>query len=505
MTPRSDLYDLIHAMTAHERRYFRMYARMQQPEGEWNYLRLFDAMLTQDVYDEPALKKQFEGDKLAENFAVEKHYLYMQLLKVLRNFRARKRKDLQVREMLDGVEILATKDMDAAAWRLLKRARKKAEELELTVAVLEAHVLERRLKKRVDKREKQRDAALAALERDGQMLADSLRKDLAVHHLYDRFSLLVGEGYALKRAERRAALAELVAEPELSGPESDMSLQARSLCRQIKGAAAILEQDFEGALRHFGAIRAEWQANAYLIDRYPRRYLRILGNYLTALDVAGRPEDMLPVLDEFKAQKRRFLPRPSVEDRRLLHLEIRYWMRAGKLVAALPVADRMRAFFRAYAEQLQASWKLPTANNLAVVYLLNGRFRDAREWIEYIIQLPPTERRKPIQHTARIFRLIVHYELGNTDLLEYLIRNSGAYLRRHGSMDRFEISVLETMRRLLAAVDDRARRDVFVTLEGLLRDSFGEDVPGREEVRIWAASRATGRPMVDLVGENRDG
>ncbi len=494
MTPLSDLHQLIHATSTPERRYFRMWGNMQTSASEWNYLQLFDAILKQKDYDEAAIKQQFAGTKIAKNLAVEKHYLYMQLLKCLRQYRTRNRKDLQLREMIDAVEILAEKGMAEAAWRLLQRASKLAVKLDLPLVRMEIHILERRMGKQILKKKKANSSG-----EGGKEILGVVENEMDYHLLYDRFSMMLGQNHSARKAESEAELKEMLAHPLMSKIELAQSFYARTLFLQMKASAAFLRGDFEASLDYYGENLAEWRRYPNAIQRFPRRFLRVLGNYMTGLQKADRFSEIPAVLEEMRKCKKKYGILDTHNDTREYHFELLYYANIGKFEEAHIAADRMQKFFLQFEDKLHMKWKLPSAFNLAAVFFILGEFKKALRWINYIIQVEPTDKRKQIQHSSRIFQLVVHYELENLELLEYLIRNSKAYLRRHASMDRFELAVLNTMRDLMRAVTKKDRQRACQQLFSVLDSGFKKQIVGLDEIKAWARARSEGQKMTDVL------
>ena len=57
MTPKSDLHQLIHALTKSEKRFFQLYAKRHVIGEENNYAKLYKLIEVQKEYDEEKIKK----------------------------------------------------------------------------------------------------------------------------------------------------------------------------------------------------------------------------------------------------------------------------------------------------------------------------------------------------------------------------------------------------------------------------------------------------------------
>lgn len=499
MTPNSDLHLLVRSLSPHEQRYFRMTARIQTSQDEWNYMRLFDAILEQDEYDEEAIKKQFKGTKIAANLSVEKHYLYMQLLSSLRKFRASKQKNLELSDMLDGVEILASKGLDLAAMRLLMRAKKLAARLQIPLLQAKVHFLERRIGKRAGKKKKQ--SGSEKLAKESLDLQKLILQEFELHKLYDEFSELIMESYTIRNEEREKALTQLLNRPILNEQNSADSLQSLSLGLQIKGTTAILRREFETAYENYCEILSIWENNDHLIARFPVRYLSILGNHLSGLDLTRRSDQMPLFIEKIRMMGRKLGRKTSAEDRRIFHFQLRYYLVTGDLAQAIVAANELETFLLQFEEKLTSSWKLASAYNLSTLYFVTGKFPKALRWTNYIINMKASIQRKSLQHIARVFQLILHYELGNSDVLEYLIRNSRAYLKREGAMYRLETVIVKTVGQLIKLTDQSEKKECLQSLEKVLLETPRKGLYGVNEILIWVKSRLTGKDIMAVAGQ----
>jgi len=287
--------------------------------------------------------------------------------------------------------------------------------------------------------------------------------------------------------------------PLLQSTTPVQGVQARTLFHQMRGTGAFLQNEFEEALQHYQQIVEDWRAHPHMIAQDPRRFLRALTNYMSGLQKANQFSAIPPLLEEIRRIKKVHGIPDSHRDTQLFHFEVLYYANSGQFVLARQAADRLGGFIQAFEAELSPGWKLPSAFNLGVVYFVCEAFRDALTWINYLIHFPATPQRKPLQHAARVLQLVLHYELGNLDLLEYLVRNSRAYLKRKKALDRFEATILTAINQLMEAADTGGKQIIFQELTGVLGAGFGEALPGVEEVHLWALARSRGEQVVTVA------
>jgi hypothetical protein len=98
--------------------------------GKNNYIRLFDAIDKQSSYDEPQLKKMFEGETFIKHLPSEKNYLYNNVLDSLTFFHKDKTFLARYCNILIEIEILYNKGLFEQCKRLINRSKKEAYSLE---------------------------------------------------------------------------------------------------------------------------------------------------------------------------------------------------------------------------------------------------------------------------------------------------------------------------------------------------------------------------------------
>lgn len=129
--PSDHLFLLIQSMNQSEKRYFKRFAQQHLIGKKNHYVKLFDLIKGQEVYDEAKLLKSIKDRSLIKNFAEHKRYLYQQILKALRNYKSTNSVFLQLQEALMNIYILYERKMYDSALGLIKKALKDAEKYEL--------------------------------------------------------------------------------------------------------------------------------------------------------------------------------------------------------------------------------------------------------------------------------------------------------------------------------------------------------------------------------------
>ncbi|MFK8005144.1 MAG: hypothetical protein AB8H03_02185 [Saprospiraceae bacterium] len=139
-TPSDDIFQLIQAMTAAEKRYFKIHFSSEKSL----ITELFNLLNSMKTYDEEGVKKYFKKSKLSKNLKVYKIMLSELLLKSLSSFRYKKSINSLIRQNLEEVEILAEKKLYLQANKKLQKTKQlcyKHEEFDQLITILHLEYL----------------------------------------------------------------------------------------------------------------------------------------------------------------------------------------------------------------------------------------------------------------------------------------------------------------------------------------------------------------------------
>lgn len=101
-----------------------------------------------------------------------------------------------------------------------------------------------------------------------------------------------------------------------------------------------------------------------------------------------------------------------------------------------------------------------------------------------------------MENDAKILYLILHFELGNADLLPYVIRSTYRFLLHRKRLYAFERCVLRYLRLLSSVPDKQQLQEWFCKLYAEVReiahDPIEKNFLRRSEYLYWLEKRAAG-------------
>ena len=99
--------------------------------------------------------------------------------------------------------------------------------------------------------------------------------------------------------------------------------------------------------------------------------------------------------------------------------------------------------------------------------------------------------------------LVIHYELGNFDLLEYIVRSTHRFLNKRHAAHEVETLLIESIKKMARAQQSALKREHTLGLknglEGLMKDPNASTVLKYFDFVSWAESQVEGVPFAQVV------
>lgn len=502
MQATEDLFKLIKSLSKSEKRMFKLSASRSTGRSSNNYIRLFEAIGEMETYDEVQLKEQFKGEPLVNNFSVAKSYLYDSILNSLRNTRGTGSKEMELRRLLDQVEVLHKRGLYGQANKVLRKGLRIAQDQALLHYETELRRWQRRLVN-LQSGKNRYERLVEVEEAEGTALA-ALQTEARLRSIRAQVQAIFLDQVDLRKPEIAQLLEKLVSDPVMLNPPDTNDPHAFYTCLayfHIKAIHARLKSDPFASMENFHTVLQVWEARPRIIQSQPSQYIIALTNFLDSCMRAHQFEDFVPTVSKLHA-----LP---VKDPRLqarafylgTHLEIRFAITTGQLALAIDKVVEIEAGLKQHARYLSPTIELTFLYNLTVIHFLARDFPTAISFSNRILNRPSTPVRQDLVDGARLFELVSHFEMEHYDLLESLLRSMQRRLRSKPRSHAFENVLVRGLRKLMAAPPSKLR-----TVYEALRDEF-EAVEGaaylvaREELQLWIKSKIEERGIEELLVE----
>jgi hypothetical protein len=289
---------------------------------------------------------------------------------------------------------------------------------------------------------------------------------------------------------------------------SDIS-KAMSLPAQIRFASAwSFYKQCNGQMTEAAEYRnlclALWESSPDRIAYLPHLYREALSNLVGLLIRCGEME-MVPLL--LKRMEHTTMKGRMPEIMAFCDLELQYqlyYMNTREFEKALEREKAVNRGIKRFGAQVPESKELTMLYNFGVIHLVIGNDRTAKQYFSRIRDKGELESRFDLQSIARIFRLLLLLEDERNEGFYHYLRSNRRSFRKKMPFYRMEEVLYKWMGRHQSDFHTDGRRRFLMELFDALRPFELERLVGAEEFRLWALSRATGKPMRELLGTTRD-
>jgi hypothetical protein len=480
-----DVFFLIRSMTPAEKKHFRQYARRHVIGEQNNYLALFEEIEKQNAYDEERLKEIFGHTRFAAYFPVAKRYLYDQIIESLHYFHTESSPEEQIKKDLHGAEILLEKGLPQQAWKLLKKNRTRINRYELF------HLLPAQLKLE----RKCMDRTL--YEHTGEETLENWRRDFAdcLEMLREESEYGFLNSSISRRHYRKISSPNLRKQSEADVPDIEFMVEEN---RRPKGLRAqmdyykamathrFMKGDPAGAYRFNQAFINLFEDHPHLMELFPKQYLGALNNFLIdnhQLKKYDALEEGIRKLEQL-SERKEFQKIPQIKEKIFERSSL---LKLNALIDQDRFADAL-ALLPGILERLQQYRSRISVHNLytfyylaAYIYFDNQRFDEAQTWLNKMLHGSRKKIVEELFRFANLLHLLIHFELGNFDLLDHLINSVRRQHSQQGGLYQAEVLLFRYLRRLANASDSRERKELFAEL----KKELGGVSAGKEEQRAF--------------------
>lgn len=487
------IHQLIHSMSRHEKIYFkRMSARSSEGKAG-QYVELFDAIAAQQTYDEAALIEAFKDRKFVRQFAVMKKYLYDQVMRSLVDQRRKKELSARLEDMKWEANILWERGMYKEAQKLFKKAREKAKAHDLMTIFIDLMLSENYLTANAQDRKEQASISfLLELEN----AANALYQQSTYMRLYESFMYWHRRERALRSLEQQDKLKQLMQEPlllELSEARTFLgSLLFNTIHEKYQMMTGNLERATAFSLK-----------NLQLYEAYPKlkvergmNYFVIMISYLNNLYRLKEHERLREELERFSSfttkderLRRYFFARFNV-------LKLVYCELSGDYADFEQIKLKLEAEWAKPIHQLPATeWRLLLYNMLKL-QIMQGIYEEAQDSILKLNQLELTERQADLQRFSDLLEILIHYKLGNEQLIDYLNLAAKRQMQRKKELYEYE-SLFSSLFRKLIQKANYERKELLQNYLSQLEALYEEESAAFEyfDLILWIRAELNGSTM----------
>jgi len=473
MKASDDLFQLIKSLSVTEKGYFKKYASLHGDMENKNYLKLFDAIEKQEVYDEDTIKKKFSQEKFIKHLPSEKNYLYHLLLNTLESYNTSNSTQHTIKKYLSNATVLYDKDLIDQAEKFIVKAKDLAYKHELFVQLLEILDYEKKI---FDNK--------ALYQKLIEVSQERIAITLNLKNIYDYYVLnyemlqYTKKSGLIREDKDKEVLKKILDNPLMANIKNASSVTAKAVYYQNYATYYYTLGEYDKAYEHIKEQVALIENHSWLFPIHYR--MGKLVNFLYTCLYEQKYAEVKKGLITLRA-----LPQKTKQTKVEIFfesnlIELIFCCDTGEFEAGVLLISTIQEGFDTYNASLNEETKMLFYFYFAQVYFGIGDYNASLKWVNEILNNKDLNLREDIYFLSKLLNLIVHFELGNHHLIEYEMRSTYRMLLRRNRLYTFEKILLDFLKKFT----DFSSKNELIDLFKKLRNDLLQLTKNADEKRL---------------------
>jgi len=446
-----DLQDLVRSLSKSEKRHIKLKSKFH--EGEKRYMRLFELLDANEVYNSVQLQQLWESQGYGNTLPVTKNYLYEFILSGLEQYHTQTAGKASIQALLKRVDILFNKALYKQCAKLLARARKLANNHQAHRLLLEVLIWELRLLLNPQYKGELGRTLDELFEEERRILKAMAQVNRARKYRFQAEAFTASHLEEINQWISEANKPFVLCEFERS----------KAVYYQNKG---MMEEALEAMDREIAIVEG---SGAPMHDTSGfSKYLSALGTALDMSQQAGfldRAEYYLARLHP-EHIGRRFTGSGHFQTKIFVSYYIQQLYQLVLLENTERTVDlltRIEADLATWQKKLQRQITDPLLYLMAVAYRATGNTVKALRMVNELISETYRQENERLVLDSLWLQIVLHFEKSNLDTTEYLLDGLQRRLKNSSGTEAFDRQLSKLFQSLLAAMSTKSRQGVFAT------------------------------------------
>lgn len=497
------LFQLIRSLERSEKRNFKLYITRNSGSGDLKVVQLFDTLDKMKLYDEEQLLAKTPSIQKQQLSNLKAH-LYKEILASLRLLNQEENIDLQLHEQLDFARLLYNKGLYLQSLKMLDRVKDLARANNQVTYILQVLFFEKKIEALHITRSMQDRADKLTAE------VDEINQRLVLIGALSNISLQLYSWYIKNGHARNAADAGVVAAflttESIQQAQDAKGFYERLYLYQCYCWHAFITQNFLLYYRYCQKWVDLFDADPKMIEIETAHYIKGLHNLMGAHFDLRNYQKFNETIQVFE----KFIETPVIQQNRnnliqtFIYLNIsklnKHFME-GSFSEGLQLVPYIEEKLQEYELYLDRHRVLVFYYKIASLYFGSGDYDRSIDYLNKIINWK-VDLRTDLQCYARLLHLIAHYELGNFELLEYLLKSVYRFMYKMQNLSTVEEKIFGFLRKSFR-LSPRQLKPEFELLLATLKPLEKSRLESRAfmylDIISWLESKINNQPVQTII------
>ena len=497
------LFQLVHSLEKAEKRNFKLYIKRNSANTDLKIIELFDALDKMDNYDEAVLLKKLSSIQKPQLANVKTH-LYKQLLASMRLLKSTSSIDMQLNEQLDYARILYNKGLYNQSLKILEKLKDTAKEHYKYNFLTQVISWEKKIESlHITRSMQDRSNHLSheAIEVNARVDIVARMSNLALQ----LYSWYIKNGHA-RNEKDELAIKKFFAVNLPSSAHKQTGFYERLYLYQCYCWYAFIRQDFLQYYRYGQKWVNIFNEQPLMIKVETGFYIKGMHNLLNAhFDLRNYRafDETLQAFKDFSATTI-----ATMHDNHrvqtfvyIYSATINQHFMLGTFEQGLKLVPILEKKLEEYSLFLDSHRILVFTYKIANLNFGSGRYGAAIDYLQRIINSNP-DLRSDLQCYARLLHLMAHYELGNYDILDSLIKSVYRFMAKMQNLTIVEDLMFKFLRNSFRYSRSELKQELkkfLVNIKQLERNRFQTRTFAYLDIISWLESKVNEKPLHQVI------
>jgi hypothetical protein len=185
--------------------------------------------------------------------------------------------------------------------------------------------------------------------------------------------------------------------------------------------------------------------------------------------------------------------------------EINRYFLTGDFSGGISLVTKIERDLDQFVDKLGKHSTIIFYYKIACMYVGDGNHHMAVLWLQKIINEQNVDLREDVHCFARILNLISHFELGNTDIIDYYIKSTYRFLLARDDLNNYQQYILKFLKNLTKETTDSELVKRFEHLRAQLLTLIDNPYESRSfsyfDIISWLESKIQKRSVQEVIQE----
>ena len=499
------LFQLVHSLEKAEKRNFKLFIKRNSAKEDLKIIELFDTLDKLPEYDETLLLKKLTSIEKPQ-LSNAKVHLYKQLLASLRMLKSTESIDLQLNEQLDYARILYNKGLYVQSLKILEKLKETAKEHYKYNFLIQVISWEKKIEALHITRsmsDRGQILSLEAIEVNNRVNMVARMSNLAIQ----LYSFYIKNGHARNENEEEKVKAFFNDNlPENAA--SQTGFYERLYLYQSYCWYAFIRQDFLMYYRYAQKWNDIFNEQPLMIKVETGYYIKGLHNLLNAHFDLRNYQGFKNALNEVETFAKG--PIANRHDNHRIQAfvyinsaKINMHFMMGTFKEGLKLVPGLEEKLEEYDLYLDHHRLLVFNYKIANLYFGSGDFGTAIDYLQKIIN-ENIDLRIDLQCYARLIHLLAHYELGNFEIIDSLIKSVYRFMAKMDNLTVVEEAMFKFLRNSFHLPRNKMQQELEKFLEQIKqfeKNRFERRSFAYLDIISWVESKVYRKPLSEIISD----